>query len=109
MDWENDPYVKKIRKLEKIAKENGIRKAVWSMNIKPWDTVAYKGKFKLLDPSAKFYGEGCGDQYVLVENPTWMDLWKACDQYMGMVDYVDHCFVEGFRKNKGKLEVFFGS
>jgi hypothetical protein len=104
-NWENDPTVKKIRKLAKIQVENGIDHAVWSMDIKPWNKVAYTCKIRLHD-SNPYWGD---KMYIPLENPTWMDLWKACDVSIRESGDTDHCFVEGFRKKGDVVEVFFGS
>ena len=100
-----DNFEREQRILRQLSDENGIKKAIWSMKIpEDWNEVAYKGERELFDP----YNEK--KIFIKVKDPTWMDLWKACDKLIKLLKAWDHVYIEGFRaKGDNFITVTFGS
>lgn len=98
-----EQIMKEIDTVNRVMKERDIKNVVWSMRIKPWDKIAYKGKFRLFDPCAD------GDGSVDLTNPTWMDIWKAADKLVLLNQDLHHIFLEFVRKSGTEIKVFLGS
>lgn len=95
---------------------DGIEKRpiYWSMDCLDLDSVAVKGKVRIVDPYTCWDEDG----FDLVnkvfdktlKNPTWYDIAVAFNEYLVAQGDTDHIFLEGFDKKKdGTWEFVTGS
>ena len=95
-----------------------IEYADWSTEIpEDWNKIAFVGPYKLEGGQGDWSG-------ISLFNPTWLDIWKACDKSimaLGLITVVDddgdefetppcdHIFIEEITAENGVISIHFGS
>lgn len=78
-----------IEYIERVMKLNDIEYALWATDIPDnWNTIAFEGQHKIMG--------GLGDWTNIspLNNPTWLDVWKACDKSIrALGPAADHTFI----------------
>lgn len=92
--------------LEEVGKLIGVTRAIWSADIPyNWSEIAFAGRKILRDR----WAENDDATSVVMTDPTWTDLWEACDALICSSGDYDHCYVESFSEDGDLIHVFFGS
>jgi hypothetical protein len=107
-----------IEYLSRVAELNDIEYADWSTEIpEDWNKIAFVGPYKLEGGQGDWSG-------ISLFNPTWLDIWKACDKSimaLGLITVVDddgdefetppcdHIFIEEITAENGVISIHFGS
>lgn len=114
-------YDKAYEKLEKLNLNLDSEYSAWGKDkrgnpIYNLNEVATKGKVMVVAEGDEFFGGRKSKSYQssILENPTWLDLYKESHDVMKMTGDEHHCFFEGFRikeiKNGIKvIELVMGS
>lgn len=87
-----------------VAQHHGFV-TTWCMSVADF-TVPYEGA-----PTAVAYNGGWGTPHEvkLPDNPTILDVWKACDKAVRLSGDLHHCFIESLDNVNGVLHMFCGS
>jgi hypothetical protein len=89
-----EDFKKDYDRFKALRDQNGFE-SWWSMyEIQDMNSVAFPGKYKVA--YVDHWGGSAPDS-ILVENPTWMDLWKAADTLIKKSGDAHHIFIENFR------------
>lgn len=95
---------KEFEKIEKLAEMFEIEHATWCMELpSDFNKMIVEGvftvKINLLE------------DFVEVEDPTYLDIWEICDFYNVVTEDWDHAFIENITVDIGNKEIsiFMGS
>lgn len=102
------------QEIHDIAKENGIKKCAFSMSEIDADKlndVAIQGTVTFKNEAEGFWGDEDSRDFVrTMTNPTYLDLWKACEEMIYTTRDFHHIFFEAFHKrNDGTWFFSMGS
>lgn len=87
-DFERD-----YNRFKALKDQNGF-KSWWSMyEIQDMNAVAFQGSYKV----AYVDHWGTPPSSIPVENPTWMELWKAAETLILKSGDMHHIYIENFR------------
>lgn len=87
-----------------LSKANGIKKCAFSMSEIDADKlndVAIQGTVTFVNKADDYFGDEDSRDFIkTMTNPTYLDLWKACDEMIYTTRDFHHIFFEAFHKNK---------